>query len=243
MSLSFPSSRLAEALARAGRHGLENRPGPGSARSPFSPATPLSIAFSRQVGAHGTLVAREVGKILGWPVYDQELLRQVARQMHVASDRVARVDEKPVSWLLECLQSLSSAPDVTEEGYVGHLMETLFLLGAQGKCVIVGRGAAHALPALTTLRVRLIAPLEHRIETMGRILGVSRKEAERLVETTERERVQFIRSHFVTDPTDPLNYDLVLNSARLTVAECAGLVVEALKKMETRQPTPRARYD
>src|ERR1700687_4798587 len=99
MSLSFPSSRLAEALARAGRHGLENRPGPGSARSPFSPATPLSIAFSRQVGAHGTSVAREVGKILGWPVYDQELLRQVARQMHVASDRVARVDEKPVSWL------------------------------------------------------------------------------------------------------------------------------------------------
>src|SRR5258708_12368140 len=121
-------------------------------------------------------------------------------------------------------------------------MEPLFLLGAQGKCVLVGPGAAHALPALTTLRVRLIAPLEHRIETMGRILGVSRREAERHVETTERERLQFIRSHFVTDPTDPLNYDLVLNSARLTVAECAGLVVPALKNMDTTPPAPSPSY-
>ena len=126
MSQSLSSSRVAEALARAGQHGLANR----LESSPFSPATTFSIAISRQVGARGTSVARAVGKLLEWPVYDQELLCRVAHEMHLPTDRVANVDEKPVSWLQECFQALSSSPHVTEEGYVRHLLETLFLLGA-----------------------------------------------------------------------------------------------------------------
>jgi cytidylate kinase len=232
MNLFLPSSRRAEALARAGQHGLVNRLGTRSARSPYSPSTPFSIAISRQVGTRGTSVAHVVGKLLNWPVYDQELLQRVAHEMHLPSDRVALVDEKPMSWLQERFETLSSAPQVTEDAYVHHLLATLFLLGARGKCVIVGRGAARALPLQTTLRVRLIAPLEDRIEVMRRELGVSREEAQRHVESTDRERAQFIRTHFLIDTAEPQYYDLVLNSSRFSAAECAALVVEGLRKLQ-----------
>jgi cytidylate kinase len=191
----------------------------------------MTIALSRQVGARGTSVGRAVGKLLGWPVYDQELLQRVAQEMHVSSAQVASVDEKPVSWLQECLQAFSTTAHVTEEAYVHHLLETLFLLGAQGECVIVGRGAAHALPEGRTLRVRLIAPLEDRIETMRRQLGVTRAEAARSVVKKDRERSKFVQDHFVKDSDDPENYDLVLNSARFAVEECAAVIVEALRRM------------
>jgi cytidylate kinase len=232
MTVSLSSSRLAEALARAGQHGLANRP--DTSRGPFSPSTAYSIAISRQVGARGTSVARAVGKSLNWPVYDQELLQRVAHEMHLPTERVANFDEKPISWLQECFQALSSARHVTEEGYVRHLLETLFLLGAKGECVIVGRGAAHALPPSSTLRVRLIAPLEDRIEVMRRELGVPRAEAARYVVKTDSERSKFIRDHLLKDPDDPESYDLVLNSARFSVAECAALIVEGLRRVQGR---------
>ena len=42
-------------------------------------------------------------------------------------------------------------------GYVHRLIQTLLSLAAKGECVILGRGAAQALPPQTTLRVRLVA--------------------------------------------------------------------------------------
>jgi cytidylate kinase len=94
--------------------------------------------------------------------------------------------------------------------------------------VIVGRGAAQILPVATTLRVRLVASVEDRVAVMSGELGVSSAEAARHVERTDRERARFIRDHFGKDPTDPQNYDLVLNSSYLSVAACADVVVTAL---------------
>jgi cytidylate kinase len=234
MSLAVSSSRLAEALARAGQHGMARRLEQAGVRGPFPPQTAFTVAVSRQVGALGTSVAHAVGRLLEWPVYDHELLERVAREMNVPSDRVASVDERPMSWLQECLGALSSAPSVTEDAYVHYLLETLFTLGAQGECVIVGRGAAQVLPAATTFRVRLVASLEDRIDVIRRQLGVLREHAARHIEETERERVRFIRDHFLKDAADPQNYDLVLNSSRYSVDECAGLIVQGLRRLQTR---------
>jgi len=230
MTLTVSSSHLAEALARAGQHGLARR----LEHRPFPPRTAFTVAISRQVGARGTSVARAVGALLDWPVYDQELLERVAREMKVPSDLVASVDEKPMSWLQECLGALSSAPSVSEDAYVHHLLATLVTLGAKGECVIVGRGAAQVLPAVTTLRVRLIASREDRIEVLRRQFGVTRDQAERHVEEIERERIRFLRDHFLKDPSDPLNYDMVLNTSRYSVDECAGLIVQGLRRLQAR---------
>ena len=46
------------------------------------------------------------------------------------------------------------------------------------------------------------------------------------------ERNDFVRDHFLRDPTDPSHYDLILNSARLPVATQADLIIETLHKLE-----------
>jgi len=80
------------------------------------------------------------------------------------------VDERRKSWLLEFLDGLSSVPAVSESAFVRNLIETVLALGAHGECIIVGRGAAQILPAETTLRARLVAPLSERIATKARAL-------------------------------------------------------------------------
>src|SRR5262249_30904626 len=146
------------------------------------------------------------------------------------------VDERHQSWLLESVEAFLAAPEksewepfVSESAYVRHLVETVFALGVHGECVIVGRGAAFILPAESTLRVRLAAPVKERIATLSRNLGLPEKEAVRRVRTIDRERIDFVQNHFLKDPADPRHYDLVLNAGRLPVAAEAGLIIETLR--------------
>lgn len=225
MDLGSSAEHLAAALVQA----AAREKGQAAAAPGFT------IALSREVGARGTSVGRALGARLGWAVYDNEILERIAQEMKVRPGDLQRVDERHASLLNEFIESFGSGPSVSEGAYVRHLSATLRALGARGECVIVGRGATHFLPPQTTLRVRLTATLDDRLATMSRELGVPRDQAARHVETTDRERVRFIKDYFHKDPTDPQNYDLVLNASRFSVEECAELIVEALRRLQARE--------
>jgi cytidylate kinase len=208
----------------------------GTGRAAAIPA--LTIALSREAGAGGSAVARKVGEQLAWPVYDRELLQELAREMGLRVGLLEAVDERQDSWLRECLDSFMAAPTVSDSAYVRHLGQVLFSLAAHGECVVVGRGAVYILPAATTLRVRLFAPLAHRVAAARQRLGLSRADATRWVEKTDRERDGFVRDHFHKDAADPCHYDLLLNTARLCAEESAELIIAALRQMQVRLAAP-----
>ena len=132
------------------------------------------------------------------------------------------------------MEAFAAASTVIEVTYFRRLLKLLLALGARGQCVIVGRGAMIVLPVDTTLRVRVVASHEDRVALIGRERGLNPTEAARYVESTDRERSRFIRQHFHKDLTDPLLYDLVLNASRLSVEECAGIVIETLLRLQAR---------
>jgi hypothetical protein len=212
---------LSQLVEEARRH-WEAQWQPGAAQRDISSPTSrtFTVALSREVGTQGNSVAKEVGKLLGWHVYGHELLEYIALEMGLRTALVESVDERQQRRLLELVEEFATAPAksdwgafVSESAYVHHLIETVLALGVHGECVIVGRGAAFALPAATTLRVRLVGPVRERITELS-------------------ERTDFVQDHFSKDPSDPRNYDLVLSTSRLTVAQCAELIVETLKRLQ-----------
>jgi cytidylate kinase len=227
MLLESSPQHLAEALVSAGSYAVARPTEP----SPHEGSPAYTIALSREFGAGGTSVAKAIGELLGWPVYDNELVKRIASEMQLRASLLDSVDEKQKSWLLECVEAFSSGPIASESSYVRHLIETVASLGAHGRCVIVGRGAAQILPPATTLRVRLVADLDDRIMRMSRELGLTKAEAARLVRATDRARVRFIRDHFQKDAADPCLYDVVLNTSRLSYPACAALVLETLHSL------------
>ena len=198
----------------------------------------FTVAISREAGTHGTTVAEEVGRRLKWQVYDHQLLNVVAENMGVQKKLLESVDEKQTSWLSEVFRRACAVPMVSEPAYVHHLTRTLLALSVHGDCVIVGRGAAQILPEANTLRVRLVAPMESRIAAIARERAVSLDEAKRFVETADQQHVTFIRDHFHKDPTNPEQYDLVLNAARFSVTECAELIIQCLHELQAKTKTP-----
>lgn len=229
------SSRRIEALLRAQLHWqithTEEMEAPAT-------APPFTIALSREVGAQGTAVGQAVAERLDWPLYDRQLLEHVAGELGLRTELLESVDEKRQGWLQECMQALAVVPTVSSSTYARQLVDSLMSLASHGKCVIVGRGAAQILPAETTLRVRLVAPLKDRIRVIEKRNALAPEEAGRWVTRMDAERVQFVKDHFHKDPTDPRLYDLILNSARFDTDRCANLIVEAFHSLSA-PPAPR----
>jgi cytidylate kinase len=188
----------------------------------------LTIALAREAGTPGTTVAHEVGRLLGWQVYDYELLKRISQETGLRTGLLESVDERKGGWLKESFGAFLAVPSVSADTYVRHLVEIILALGSHGQCIIVGRGAAHVLPPATTLRVRLMAPLEDRIAATAKRLGLGQREAVREVERVERERADFVREFFRRDLADPRNYDLILNHSRFGTAGCAAVIVATI---------------
>jgi len=197
--------------------------------------TPFSIAISREVGALGTSVATELGNRLGWSVYDQELIHKIAEEFGKPSARIRSLDERSVSWLEEFVNSLASEYHVTPTAYFRKLVGVVHGLGVIGKCVLVGRGSSFLLPRESTLRARLVANLPDRVATIRQLKGLSEKEAERFIETTQHDRLQFLKKHFAIDAADPHHYDLVLNMSFMGVEDAADVIIHTLHRFEQRR--------
>jgi len=194
-----------------------------------SAKTRFTIALAREAGADAAAVAHELAKRLSWTVYDRELLEVIAQDLGLQTSLLESVDEKQVGWFLDSFQAFLAVPRIDESAFIQHLIKTLAMLASRGECIIVGRGAAQLLPTDTTLRVRLVAPFADRIVAFSKRFQIDREEAERRIKRLEQERAEFVRRHFLKDPTDPANYDLVLNVSRLTPAKCAEVICGALR--------------
>ena len=141
------------------------------------------------------------------------------------------------AWANQQVEQLSAArpavaPDLTE------LVRLVFVLAARGEVVIVGRGAGFLLPAESTLNVRVIAPPAERVAYMGQWLRMTAAEAAAEVAARDRVRAELHQAVADRDPTDPTQYDLVLNSGRLGEAATAELIVQAVKSKHTDAPDP-----
>jgi cytidylate kinase len=223
------ATRVAQALSQVDEYPLNLRP--------LEPPPPsFTIALSREPGSGGAPVAAEVGRRLNWPVYDNELLTQLAKELRVDVHRLRGIDERPGSRLVECLEAFASASTVTEVTYFRSLLKLMLALAARGACVIVGRGATIALPPETTLRVRLVATREDRIKAVAQEHGQGRAEAARFVDARDKDRIRYIKDHYHKDLANPLLYDVILNTSRLSVDECVAIIIESLARMQARKP-------
>jgi hypothetical protein len=207
--------------------------------SPRRSIGPITITVSREAGARGKSVAVEIGRLLGWPVYDREIMEKIAEKVRRPASHLEGVDERPANWLEECLTGLMTEYRVGATTYLKHLVGVVRGLGLLGHCVLVGRGANCILPPATTLRVRIVAKLSDRVKVTAERHASTDKEAARQVARIDHERNEFARANFHIDLATPDQYDLVLNTSRLSVAECARAVVEVLRLFEARNSGPR----
>jgi cytidylate kinase len=186
------------------------------------------VTVSREPGSGGRIVAQNLAAKLGFEVFHQEVLHEMAKRAEISNQLLATLDERGLSVLEDWISSLVDDRHLWPDQYLRHLMNVIGTIGKHGRAVVVGRGANFVLPPEQRFRVRITAPQRLRIENVARDFDLSAAEAKRRVIKTESNRKAFIRKYFNADIADPTNYDLVINTATLSVDQAVDVIGAAL---------------
>ena len=188
-----------------------------------------TVCISREAGAGAGTIARRVATRLDWKVYDHEILEAIAKRMEMPTDEVRAFDELAPSVVQDWILPLREEHYAPQETYLDHLAKLVEAIGRAGESIIVGRGAGFLLPRGETLSVRIMAPLKVRAVRLAERMGVSVRTARRAARDLDRRRNQFERTMYRVDPTDPHNYDLVLDSNSLGLSIAAEVIIKAVE--------------
>ena len=200
----------------------------------------MLITISRQYGAGGSEVARQVAAALGWRVLDNELIEEVARRAGVPAEQVAEKEERAPSFVERLARTLAAStpellprpvpggtlPKLQERDLVRLTESVVEEAAAKGRLVLVGRAAPVVLAREREgLHVKLIAPKPFRIQAAATRLGVDTRQAAEVVEESDGSRARYHRQYYGRDWNDPVNYHLVLNTGALGLDGATGVIV------------------
>lgn len=177
------------------------------------PAVADFICLSRLAGINVEGVAHRLGEAIEWAVFDRELLRAMAENDETREAIYANMDERDLGWHEESLRAVLQ-PEFVKNDYFRRLTSTVLSLARQGSAIFVGRACDLILPKSLGLRVRLVAPVEWRVEAFARAKHLTTRQARSTIQRVESERREFVHNHFAASADDPARFDLILNVAR-----------------------------
>ena len=182
------------------------------------------ITIEREFGSGAAEIADSLAKHLGWKLWDQALTQEIANVAHVDPSAVMCCDERRDStfhrlaktfWRGSYQRSmeLNTAAPFDTDRFVAISEQVMRKVGSTGNCVIVGRGAPYFLRERSdALHIFLYAPRTEKIRRL-RELGKNQSEAEELVDTVDRDRIEFVKHYFNADWPTRCLYHMMINTA------------------------------
>jgi len=180
------------------------------------------VTISREMGSNALPIAQAAAEELGYLLLDGAMLREVAPDYGLTEEDIDRADEKPPAFI----ETLDRKLLLTL-----HQIELIVLEQArQGNTVIYGRAGRDVLLNLENVfRVRIIAPFDLRVERLAEEEWLDPEVACNMIRRNDQQRAGFMKYYFDRDWTDPLGYDLVVNTQRLSDEVAAGMIIQGVR--------------
>lgn len=171
------------------------------------------ILIAGELGSGCTEVGELVSKKLGLEVYNTErFIRNIVSSPHLSFQTLV---EKSVSGEIEIEKVLQSM---------------VFDLVNNGPAIIEGRSALFALNREVDLKVFLYSDLEQRARHIAEKRRTEEaKQIEEDIKTSDMDRSSLVERLFHRNWRDPLLYDIMLNTSKVSHEEVVSFIIEALK--------------
>jgi hypothetical protein len=183
-------------------------------------------------------IAVGVAERLGFRLVDEEIVVRAAAEAGVEPGVVADA-EKRRSFMERALDALGSTDISSVGGFVvpetaasdelrGLIRSAIEETAERGSAVIVSHAASHALASKSdVLRVLVTASSSIRRARVASERGLDDKDASRLVDGSDAARADYLKRFYGTKNELPTQYDVVVNTDRLSCDEAVSLVALA----------------
>ena len=181
------------------------------------------ITISRQCGSLGDELANYLASKLGCGLVTRDFAFEHFFD-GVSDDDKRQLEESPKYFLKTMADS--------EITYKDKLMEELTdMADESSNLIVVGLGGCVAFSARQdSINVKVGASLSTRKSRVARQHNVDDEQAESMLMTADRKHKRFVSSLYDRDLNEDSLYDLVFNTDRLSVEECADAVLAMLDR-------------
>lgn len=191
----------------------------------------LIINVGRQFGSGGKLVALALGKKLGIPVYDQELISKAAEQSGFSKELFAKSDEKrnllALSSFIVDVGRFGSADNYVSDNQLFVIQSNVIRsIADKGSAIFIGRCADYILRDRPCLDVFISASDEVRIKRVAERMGITPEQAESLMQKKDRTRETYYNYFTFGNWGVASNYDLCVDSSVLGIDGTADMIID-----------------
>ncbi len=181
------------------------------------------VAISETAGSLGNEIGRRLAESLGWGFADREIIAKTAERFGADLAEVRhRAEEKPSLW-----ERFTDS----HRRYKAFVEASIFDMAASDNVVLAGLASTLTLREVRhAIRVRANAPERVRASRIQQQHGLTPEAALDIVRQADRERAARVKFLYHVDVDDPLLYDLVVNTERVTTEEGARYLREMLRE-------------
>ncbi|MDR0396980.1 MAG: cytidylate kinase-like family protein [Oscillospiraceae bacterium] len=203
-------------------------------------AEPYVVTIARGFGSGGKEIGSNLARRLGIPVYERQILRLASDESGLNEALFGMVDEKLKGMtLIKKLRGIpfhtvaepQDAAFVSDVNLYNLQSQIIRNLARSGSCVIIGKCADYVLrdyPNVASFYIE--APRADCVRSIVSKLGVTEKEAHRLIQKTDKYRADYYK--YYTNGgvwTSVINYDMTLNSARVGRDRCVDVLEQYVR--------------
>jgi cytidylate kinase len=184
------------------------------------------ITLTQEMGSLAKEIAMQLAQDCNLAVMRHEVLENIAGKMHVPTSLISRLREGKAG-LVERLK--------TDPGRVAvYTAEEVFALATRGNVVLRGWGATCLMrPVPHVVTVRVTRSMARRVAWLKDQLGTDDAEfAEAEIRRSDNAHAARIHAQFGVTWGDPLIYDLVLNTDRISVESAAAQIRHLTERPE-----------
>lgn len=199
------------------------------------------ITIARGFGSGGKHIGLALSRALDIPCYDSQILAMASNYSGINKDLFFQVDEKLRGYhLIKRIMRAANSNDIvepTERSFMSDVnlyniqAKIIRELGKNQSCIIIGKCANHLLRDYdNVVSVYIEAPRAACVRSIRERLGVDEDEANKMIYQTDRYRADYYKYYTGGEVwTNPVLYDMTLNSDRIGRDKCVELVIEYLK--------------
>ena len=191
------------------------------------------VTISRQTGAYGLTVSRDLREYLQkherrtkciWTIFDKELIDKVVTEHDLPETVLPYLSEDTVSGIQDTVEEILGLHP-SHDFLVEKTGATILHLAQLGYAIIVGR-AANIITAKMPggVRIRLVSPLEKRVEHIQEYYKMTEKKAREFIATEDGNREKYVKKYFKKNIDDPLLFDMVINVDSLNAQETIQVI-------------------
>jgi len=209
---------------------------PSAARYKFNAMdNNLIINVGRQFGSGGRLVAMSLGRKLGVPVYDHELIAKAAEDSGFSRELFARSDEKrnilALSNFMMGVGRFGSADNYVGDNQLFAIQSKVIRsIAGSGPAIFIGRCADYILRDMKCLDVFIAAPDPVRTGRVAERMKITAAEAESLIRKKDRTRETYYNYFTFGNWGVASNYDLCVDSSILGIDGTADMIIDFCRR-------------